>query len=143
MQYGAVEGWLTDSGAKIDRVPAPSGKARLKSFLPWPILVPRSPWSPGFAFSLDKYILSRFPPALDRPRSLFLIIGLLFLSFAIALLWHTASACTSRSSSYDIPRFEFGPGPALHCTALHYWSPVPFDRVRTRTRRSQSHTFLS
>lgn len=117
MQYGAVEGWLTDSGAKIDRVLAPSGKARLKSFLPWPILVPRCPWSPGFAFSLDKYILSRFPPALDRPRSLFLIIGLLFLSFAIALLYivrlHALLVrhrTISRGLNLDL---------ALHCTALH------------------------
>lgn len=60
MQYGVVEGWLTDSGAKIDRVLAPSGKARLKSFLPAD-LVPRSPGPLDSAFSLDKYILSHFP----------------------------------------------------------------------------------
>lgn len=86
MQYGVVEGWLTDSGAKIDRVLAPSGKARLKSFLPAD-LVPRSPGPLDSAFSLDKYILRQFP-RLDQ--SIIPIIGL-FLSLLLLYILHAHS----------------------------------------------------
>lgn len=52
-------------GAKIDLVVAPSGKARLKSFLLLPIWSPLAvtlaALHPGFGFSLDKYIMNRFP----------------------------------------------------------------------------------
>lgn len=104
MQYGEGEGWLTDSGAKADRVLAPPGKARLKSFLPG-----RSgdqiPWSPGFSFQSGQIHHGPSPP----PRAVH------YYSCR-----RTCCICMhARSSSYDIR----GLGPTLPTLLLQ--PPVP------------------